>query len=65
MVVVKVLVDENGRAIDAQRTGSQVGFGMDEAALDYARSSGYSNATKNGTAVKMWLDLKVSFSLGG
>jgi protein TonB len=65
VVVVKVLVDENGRVIETRNTGAQVGFGMDEAAVDYARSCTYSAAVKNGTEVKMWLDLKVSFSLGG
>ena len=57
--------DENGRVIETRNTGAQAGFGMDEAAVDYARSCTYANATKNGTPVKMWLDLKVSFSLGG
>ncbi len=63
-ITVKVLIDETGRVVDAQNAGDKVGFGMDEAAIDYARSCGYSPATKNGVAVKMWLDLKVSFSLG-
>jgi TonB family protein len=65
LVVVKVLVDETGRIADVQNSGASAGFGMDEAALDYARSCSFSNATKNGVPVKMWLDLKVSFSLGG
>lgn len=65
IVIVKVLVDENGRVIDTQRSGAEAGFGMDEAAQDYARSSSFSAPTKNGVPVKMWIDLKVSFSLGG
>jgi serine/threonine-protein kinase len=65
LVVVKVLVDETGRIADVQNSGASAGFGMDEAAIEYARSCSFSNATKNGVPVKMWLDLKVSFSLGG
>ncbi len=64
-VTVKVLIDENGRVVDAQGSGEKAGFGMDEAAIDYARSCTYAAASKNGVAVKMWLDLKVTFSLGG
>ena len=64
-IVVKVLVDESGRVIDAQVAGAKVGFGLDEAAVDYARSCGYSAATKNGVNVRMWTDLKVAFTLGG
>ncbi len=63
-IVVKVLVDESGRVIDAQIEGAKAGFGLDEAAVDYARSCGYAPATKNGVNVRMWTDLKVAFTLG-
>ncbi len=64
-VLVRVLVDENGRVIDAQTTGAKVGFGLDEAAVDWARACGYAPPTKNGVNVRMWTDLKVAFTLGG
>ena len=64
-VLVKVLVDENGRVVDAQINGAKVGYGLDEAAVDYARSCGYAAPTKNGVSVRMWTDLKVAFTLGG
>jgi serine/threonine-protein kinase len=64
-VTVRVLVDETGRAADVQATGSSAGFGMDEAALDYARGCAFTPATKNGVAVRMWMDLKVAFNLTG
>lgn len=63
-VVVRVLVDENGRVIDAQGTGAKAGFGLDEAALDYARSCTYTPATKGGVKVRMWTNLQVAFTLG-
>lgn len=64
-VVVRVLVDETGRAADVQPTGRSAGFGMDEAALDYARSCVFTPASKNGVPVKMWMELKVAFNLTG
>ncbi|MEO7794327.1 MAG: TonB family protein [Thermoanaerobaculia bacterium] len=64
-VTVRVLVDETGRAADVQATGSSVGFGMDEAAMDYARGCAFTPATKNGVPVRMWMDLKVAFNLTG
>lgn len=63
-VLVKVLVDENGRVIDAQPSGAKVGYGLDEAAVDWARSCGYAAATKNGVKVRMWTEIKVAFTLG-
>ena len=64
-VTVRVLVDENGKAADVQATGKSAGFGMDEAALDYARSCVFTPATKNGVPVRMWMDIKVAFNLAG
>lgn len=63
VVTVKVLVNEEGRVIDAQLAGPKVGFGMDEAALDNARATLFSPPTKNGVPVKMWAELKVNFTL--
>ena len=38
-VDVRVLVDENGKVLQAERVGTKVGFGFDEAALDASRRS--------------------------
>jgi serine/threonine-protein kinase len=64
-VTVSVLVDENGRVLEVRNIGAKAGFGMDEAAADYARDCTYSPATKNGVKVKMWYDLRVAFNLSG
>jgi protein TonB len=62
-VSIRVLVDENGRPIDVQlKDSKRAGLGFDEAALDSARRSSYTPATKNGVRVKMWLDLNIKFS---
>jgi TonB family protein len=63
-VTVRVLVDENGRPAEVQPTGAKAGFGLDEAAVQYARGCQYEPARKNGVKVRMWYDLKVSFTLG-
>lgn len=64
MVTVRVLVDENGRVVDVESVPPKAGYGMDEAAIEYARSCGFSPPTKTGIAVRMWTDLKVAFTLG-
>ena len=38
-VDIKVLVDERGRVLDADRIGAKAGFGFDEAAIDAARKA--------------------------
>jgi TonB family protein len=61
---IRVLVDENGRVIDAQRSGPKAGFGFDEAAMDAARRTTFSPATKDGVRVKMWSTIRVAFQPG-
>ncbi|HEV2855861.1 MAG TPA: TonB family protein [Thermoanaerobaculia bacterium] len=60
-VDIKVLVDEKGRVLDAERIGAKAGFGFDEAALDAARRAVFQPATKEGVRVKMWTTLRVNF----
>jgi len=60
-VDIRVLVDETGRVVDAQRSGPKVGFGFDESALEAARRASFSPAIKDGVRVKMWSTIRVSF----
>jgi protein TonB len=63
-VVVRVLVDENGRVVDAvaeQGDRSNVGFGA--AALEAARKASFRPALKEGVPARMWLELPVDFRL--
>ncbi|HET9210907.1 MAG TPA: TonB family protein, partial [Thermoanaerobaculia bacterium] len=60
-VDVKVLVDEHGKVLDADRIGAKAGFGFDEAAIDAARRAAFQPATKEGVKVKMWTTLRVNF----
>ena len=61
-VDIKVLVDERGRVMDAERIGTKAGFGFDEAALDAARRASFQPASKDGVKVKMWMMLRVNFN---
>lgn len=60
-VDIKVLVDERGKVLDADRIGAKAGFGFDEAAIDAARRAVFQPATKEGVKVKMWTTLRVNF----
>jgi protein TonB len=60
-VDVKVLVDERGKVMDAERIGVKAGFGFDEAAVEAARRSVFQPATKDGVRVKMWFTLRFNF----
>jgi serine/threonine-protein kinase len=60
---VAVLVDENGKVIDAQvREGDASGLGFNEAALDAARQVPYQPATRDGVPGKMWTELIFEFA---
>ena len=65
VVDIRVLVDEKGAVLDAQRSGPKAGFGFDEAATDAARRASFTPAsTREGVRVKMWTVLRVSFQPG-
>ncbi|HSN88472.1 MAG TPA: TonB family protein, partial [Thermoanaerobaculia bacterium] len=65
VVDIRVLVNEQGKVLDAQRGGAKAGFGFDEAALEAARRATFTPAsTKDGVKVKMWTVLRVSFQPG-
>ena len=61
-VPVRVLVDENGKVIEAKPESSKkFGFGFDAEALSVARGAEYEPATAEGVPVKMWMTLRVRF----
>jgi TonB family protein len=64
VVVVSVLVDENGQVAEV-RMAEPIprNVGINEAALRAARSARYKPATKDGVRVKMWTRLKIPFKL--
>jgi protein TonB len=60
-VVLRVLIDENGKVIKAEVAGEEQGFGFDDEAMSAARKSTYEPATKDGVPVKFWHTLAVEF----
>ena len=60
-VLLRVLIDENGKVIKAELAGKEAGFGFDDEALSAARKSTYQPATKDGVPVKFWHSLAVEF----
>ena len=64
VVVVSVLVDENGQVQDARIVEPiPQKVGINEAALAAARSARYKPATKQGVRVKMWTRLRIPFTM--
>ncbi|MBV8202022.1 MAG: TonB family protein, partial [Acidobacteria bacterium] len=64
VVVLSVLVDEQGRVEDVQvleRISQDVG--INEAAVQVARGARFKSATRNGAPVKMWTRLRIPFKL--
>jgi TonB family protein len=64
VVVVSVLVDENGRVQDARLIEPvPQKVGINEEALSVARNAQYRPATKDGVRVKMWTRLRIPFKM--
>ncbi len=60
-VQIRVLIDETGKVVKAEVVGEKQGYGFDTEALNTARRSVYSPATKGGVPVKIWHTLEVVF----
>jgi len=60
-VQIRVLVDENGRVLETEQVGPDVGFGFDQEALNAARGTTWRPAMKSGVPVRMWVDLRIEF----
>ncbi|HEX3528212.1 MAG TPA: TonB family protein [Thermoanaerobaculia bacterium] len=64
-VHLDLLVDENGRVIDAKvREGDPHGLGFNEIALAAARKVRFQAATRNKIPGKMWTEMILEFSAG-
>lgn len=60
-VVVRVLVDENGKVLKTELAGKEQKFGFDTEALSAARKSQWTPGTKDGVPVKVWHTLSIEF----
>jgi len=64
VVVVSVLVDENGQVQEIRMAEPiKQNVGLNEAAMASARSARYKPATRDGVRVKMWTRLRIPFKL--
>ncbi len=64
VVVLSVLVDEDGHVEDVQLLEPiSQNVGINEAALQVARQARYKPATRDGVRVKMWTRLRIPFKL--
>jgi TonB family protein len=64
VVVLAVLVDENGRVAEARLVEPiKQKVGINESALAAARGAQYRPATKGGVRVKMWTRLRIPFKI--
>ncbi len=63
-VQVEALVDEKGRVAEARvRESSTPGLGFEDAALRQVRTRRYEPGTKNGVPVRVWIVVRVNFTL--
>ncbi len=60
-VLIRVLIDENGKVLKAELAGKEQGYGFDDEALASARKSVYEPAKKDRVPVKYWHTLAVEF----
>ena len=62
-VVVKVLVDETATVVRAEVVqGDKSNLGFNEAAIEAAYKTRFTAASKQGIAVKMWVEIPVGFN---
>jgi TonB family protein len=64
VVVVRALVDETGRVVEAaitQPSGQPAAYGFDDAALKRVRSRKYRPARRHDAAVPIWVVVRVEF----
>jgi TonB family protein len=62
-IVIKILIDEEGRVIETQLAGKEEGYGLDREAESVAESSRWRPATKDGVPVKIWWQMPIKFAL--
>ncbi len=63
VVVLSVLVDEQGHVVDLRVQEPSPSLGFNEAAVQAARGAVFKPATKDGVPVKMWARLRIPFKL--
>jgi TonB family protein len=61
VVVLRLLIDEEGNVAEIQQAGAKAGMGFDRSAIMSAEKTAWKPAMMDGVAVKMWVDLRIEF----
>ena len=61
MVVLRLLIDEEGKVAEIQQSGPKAGMGFDRAAVTAAEKTTWQPAMVGEVPVKMWVDLRMEF----
>ena len=61
VVVLRLLIDEQGNVTDIQQMGPKAGMGFDRAAVTAAESTTWQPAMVGDVPVKTWVDLRIEF----
>jgi len=58
---VRLLINHEGRVVEAKTLGRKAGMGFDQEALSAAKRTSWRPATKDGVAVTVWAQLTIKF----
>ena len=61
VVVLRLLIDEEGKVAEIQQSGPKAGMGFDRAAVTAAEKTTWQPAMVGEVPVKMWVDLRMEF----
>ena len=61
VVVLRLLIDEQGNVAEVQQSGAKAGMGFDRAAILAAEKTTWQPAMVGDVPVKMWVDLRIEF----
>jgi protein TonB len=61
VVVLRLLIDEQGNVAEIQQTGPKAGMGFDRAAVEAAESTSWQPAMVGEIPVRMWVELRIEF----
>ena len=61
VVVLRLLVDDQGNVAEIEQSGAKAGMGFDRAAFEAAERTTWQPALVGDVPVKMWVDLRIEF----
>lgn len=61
VVTLRLLIDPNGKVVDVERVGDEVGMGFDKAAINAALGTRWQPGSRDGKPVEMWTEMRLAF----